>query len=161
MAEGTARPTGPGGVTRREFLVNAFVAVSALLAVGTLAQRFLAFLTPPAPPERDVEVLAASLAAIPDGGGTVVRLPSGHVALERTGDSVRAFSAVCTHLGCVVQPDPEHKAAWYCPCHHGRYDRAGRVVSGPPPRPLPPLPAAVRDGQVFVTLRLRAPTVVT
>ena len=73
------------------------------------------FLSPPAPPERDVEVAAIALEAIPDGGGTIVHLPGGHVALERAARRCSAFSAVCTHLGCVIQWQPTKDQAWYCP----------------------------------------------
>jgi ubiquinol-cytochrome c reductase iron-sulfur subunit len=48
---------------------------------------------------------------------------------------------ICTHLGCVpnfvpeIKPepfDPNWKGGFYCPCHHSRYDLAGRVFSGVP-----------------------------
>jgi len=141
---------------RRTFLANLVLGVASSLGLGALGARFFAFLSPPAPPEREVEFSAGPLAAIPDGGGAIVHLPSGHVALERTGDGVRAFSAVCTHLGCVIQWRPDPTAAWFCPCHRGRYDRAGRVVSGPPPRALAAIPAEVRGGEVFVRMKLHA-----
>lgn len=47
----------------------------------------------------------------------------------------RAFSAVCTHLACTVQYRHDLRAVW-CACHNGRYDLDGKIVSGPPPRPL-------------------------
>jgi cytochrome b6-f complex iron-sulfur subunit len=148
----------PPRQTRRAFLANAFLSVAGAIGAAALAQRFFSFLSPPAPPERDVEVPAIALDAIPDGGGTIVHLPGGHIALERQGQTVRAFSAVCTHLGCVIQWQPNGAQAWHCPCHHGRYDRDGRVLGGPPPRPLTPVPVSVKDGQVVVTLRVRPPT---
>ena len=72
------------------------------------------------------------------------------------GLSLRAFSAVCTHLGCIVRWEAgmEHL---YCACHGGMFDRAGRVVGGPPPRPLPRYPVEVREGQVFVKIKSRPP----
>lgn len=48
---------------------------------------------------------------------------------------------ICTHLGCVpnfvpeIKPepfDPNWKGGFYCPCHHSRYDLAGRVFQGVP-----------------------------
>jgi menaquinol-cytochrome c reductase iron-sulfur subunit len=58
---------------------------------------------------------------------------------------VRALSATCTHLGCQVHWDT--KASHFrCPCHGGVYDATGKVVSGPPPRPLASVDARV-DGQ--------------
>lgn len=149
---------GPPGSSRRAFLVNLILAVAGGLGAATLAQRFYLFLSPPPPPVREVEIPAIALEAIPDGGGRIVHLSGGHVAIERTGNTVRAFSAVCTHLGCVIQWQPDAKQAWYCPCHHGRYDREGRVIGGPPPRPLPPIVAVVRDGQVIVKLKVSPPT---
>jgi Rieske Fe-S protein len=57
------------------------------------------------------------------------------VFIDREGDGYRALSAVCQHLGCRVRWDASKKQ-FLCPCHGGIYDRDGRVVSGPPPRPL-------------------------
>jgi cytochrome b6-f complex iron-sulfur subunit len=148
----------PQRPTRRAFLTNLLLGISGALGAGMLAQRFFLFLSPPAGPEREVEIPAIELDAIPDGGGRIVHLPAGHVAIERNGDQVRAFSAVCTHLGCVIEWHPDGPQAWHCPCHHGRYDRDGRVLAGPPPRPLTPIPASVRAGQVVVKLTVRAPT---
>jgi cytochrome b6-f complex iron-sulfur subunit len=156
MSEGAIE--SPKRLSRRTFFANAFLGLAGLLGAATLAQRFFEFLSPPAPPERELEVSAIALESVPDGGGTIVHLPSGHVAIERSGGTVRAFSAVCTHLGCIIQWQSVRDQAWYCPCHHGRYGRDGRVLAGPPPRPLTSIPATVRDGQVIVKLKVRPPT---
>ncbi|MBY0491561.1 MAG: Rieske (2Fe-2S) protein [Gemmatimonadaceae bacterium] len=64
--------------------------------------------------------------------------------------SFRAFSSVCTHLGCSVGHDAEQKR-FHCPCHHGLFDvKTGEVLGGPPPRPLDSLPVKVVDGEVFI-----------
>jgi Rieske Fe-S protein len=55
--------------------------------------------------------------------------------VDRDGDAYRALSATCTHLGCTVRWE-SNAGQFHCPCHGGVYDRAGAVVSGPPPRPL-------------------------
>jgi Rieske Fe-S protein len=67
--------------------------------------------------------------------------------------NVRALSATCTHLGCQVRWDKETKR-FRCPCHGGVYDASGKVVGGPPPRPLDSVEARVdnRDGTVLVRL---------
>ena len=62
-----------------------------------------------------------------------------------------ALSAVCTHVRCILGFDRERRALT-CPCHDGRFDLAGQVLSGPPPRPLPSYTVSVRAGEVFVQL---------
>jgi cytochrome b6-f complex iron-sulfur subunit len=50
------------------------------------------------------------------------------------GEGLYAMSAVCTHLGCVVQ---ESENGLFCPCHGSLFDQQGRVKAGPAPRALP------------------------
>jgi cytochrome b6-f complex iron-sulfur subunit len=53
----------------------------------------------------------------------------------RYAGETRAFSAVCTHLGCLVKWEAA-KSQFLCPCHMGHFDANGINVSGPPPSPL-------------------------
>ena len=71
------------------------------------------------------------------------------VFLVKSGESVKALSSTCTHLGCRVSWDAEAQQL-KCPCHGGVYDRAGAVISGPPPAPLPTLNTRVDGDQVLV-----------
>jgi Rieske Fe-S protein len=57
------------------------------------------------------------------------------VFIDKDASGYRALSAICQHLGCRVHWD-EGGQQFRCPCHGGVYDRDGKVVSGPPPRPL-------------------------
>lgn len=57
------------------------------------------------------------------------------VFIDKQGDQLTAMSATCSHLGCHVKWEAAANH-FKCPCHGGVYDRAGNVVSGPPPRPL-------------------------
>jgi len=56
-----------------------------------------------------------------------------------------AYSAICTHLGCVVGGTLNAKGEIACPCHNSQFDPANNaaVVGGPAPRPLPSLPIKV------------------
>jgi menaquinol-cytochrome c reductase iron-sulfur subunit len=69
------------------------------------------------------------------------------------GQNVRAFSATCTHLGCQVRWEADAKR-FLCPCHGGVYDALGRVVEGPPPRPLDTLEARIDGPAGDVLVRL-------
>lgn len=68
----------------------------------------------------------------------------------RTSRGFRAFSAVCTHLGCLVQWSPQDRV-FHCPCHAASFDPDGKVISGPPPRPLREFSVRVVQGKVFVS----------
>lgn len=73
---------------------------------------------------------------IPPGEGAVLRRGLGKVAAYRDPDGrLHEMSAVCTHLGCVVHWNSAEKS-WDCPCHGSRFDRYGRVLSGPATRDL-------------------------
>lgn len=45
-------------------------------------------------------------------------------------NQIHAFSAVCPHLGCIVQWNPEEKS-FDCPCHGSRFTKEGIVINGP------------------------------
>jgi len=56
--------------------------------------------------------------------------------LVKTPDgTVKAFNAVCTHLECTVKFRHDKKDI-FCNCHNGSFNTDGKVVSGPPPKPL-------------------------
>ena len=66
----------------------------------------------------------------------IVPVSGQRVIVIQAGDKLDALSAKCTHEGCTVTYQPGQSVIW-CPCHDGRFDLSGRVLSGPPPKPLP------------------------
>jgi cytochrome b6-f complex iron-sulfur subunit len=64
---------------------------------------------------------------------TFFLLSAQNVFIYRDYEGVRALSAVCTHLGCVLDITEE---GFQCPCHGSRFNDRGRVISGPAPRSL-------------------------
>jgi len=143
-------PDGPPGGRRRvlTILSQAFLALWGLGAAAVVG----AYLKAPEKRERDAErtVSAGLLDELRVGEGRLVRhgvTPFYVVRLDAT--RVVAVSAVCTHVRCILGFDPARKALM-CPCHDGRFDLSGNVLSGPPPRPLPTYPVSVRAGEVFV-----------
>jgi cytochrome b6-f complex iron-sulfur subunit len=73
--------------------------------------------------------------------------------LVNNGTGVYALSPVCTHLGCLVKYN-RHSGGFLCPCHGGKYDIEGKVVSGPPYMSLPRLPMKVENERVYVGMRV-------
>jgi cytochrome b6-f complex iron-sulfur subunit len=71
------------------------------------------------------------------------------VVLQKSPGVYIALSAICTHLGCIVQWVPE-KSEFLCPCHGGLYASDGRVISGPPPKALPTIPVALSGDNLLV-----------
>ncbi|RII18471.1 Cytochrome b6-f complex iron-sulfur subunit [Streptomyces sp. YIM 130001] len=60
-----------------------------------------------------------------------------------------AFSAQCTHAGCVL--DKIEKSEGNCPCHGSRFDvRTGEVLKGPATVPLNPVEVREKDGKLIV-----------
>ena len=84
-----------------------------------------------------------------DTGKTTVYVRRGSTDLGEDPDEYIAISTRCAHLGCPVR---FVKAAgnFICPCHGGVYDFEGKVLGGPPVRPLDRFQTRVRAGQVEV-----------
>jgi cytochrome b6-f complex iron-sulfur subunit len=148
-------PASPAGeaTTRRGFLnllSRAFIGLWGLGAAGVIA----AYLKAPERHEKSVGrvVSVGPLDELRVGEGRLVRhgdTPFYVVRVDAT--RVVAISAVCTHVRCILGFDRERHGL-VCPCHDGRFDLAGNVVSGPPPRPLATYTVSVRAGEVFVRL---------
>jgi Rieske Fe-S protein len=96
----------------------------------------------------------ASRAELAVGGSLVFHYPAEHDAcvLVRVSEAeFVAFSQKCTHLSCAVIPRPA-EGTFHCPCHEGLFDlRSGRVLAGPPPRPLPRITLEFRGDEIFAT----------
>ena len=149
----TNTPAEPAPPSRRRFLTNlsrAFLSLWGLGAAGVIG----AYLRAPERGERIAErtVRVGLLDDLRIGEGRLVRhgiTPFYVVRLDAS--RVVAISAVCTHVRCILGFDRDRRTL-VCPCHDGRFDLAGNVLSGPPPRPLANYPVSVRAGEVFVHL---------
>jgi cytochrome b6-f complex iron-sulfur subunit len=62
-----------------------------------------------------------------------------------------ALEAVCSHLGCTVQYEPD-KDRIFCACHGGTYNsHTGANIAGPPPKPLTSLVPTINGDDVVIT----------
>jgi glycine/D-amino acid oxidase-like deaminating enzyme/nitrite reductase/ring-hydroxylating ferredoxin subunit len=78
-------------------------------------------------------------AEIPCEHGAILRDGVAPVAAYRDAEGVlHEVSAVCTHLGCVVQWNGGEKS-WDCPCHGSRFGVDGAILNGPARLPLAPV----------------------
>lgn len=144
-------PREPGEpVTRRDF-IGWIIKGGLLGAIAGMLLPAIAYLWPitrRGPVVSMVEIGRAD--EIPVWGTKKIVVRGSPVLVIRTPNQFKALSAVCTHLGCIVfWNDGKHQIE--CPCHAGFFDAEGRVLSGPPPRPLPEYPVRVSDGKLFVT----------
>jgi len=126
--------------TRRSFL-NWFLGTSVTALLASIAYPIARFLGTPEQPEAATSQVQAGLTNDPDfiqKGFKIVRFGNEPVIVIKLSDTdIRAFSAVCTHLDCIVE-FRQGKRDIFCNCHNGEYDLRGRNVAGPPPRPLTP-----------------------
>jgi cytochrome b6-f complex iron-sulfur subunit len=75
-------------------------------------------------------------------------MPNLRIFLFRKGNTFRAASAVCTHLGCTVNLSDK---GFHCPCHGSIFDTSGSVVSGPAPAGLAWFEITLsRDGHLVI-----------
>jgi cytochrome b6-f complex iron-sulfur subunit len=140
--------------TRRAFLAAAGAAgIAYTVALAYPIYRYLA-----SPAEMASEAAAVTEVTLKDAQ----KLPKGSVLMFKFGSSPAllihheddrwiSMTAVCTHLGCTVQYEPEADRI-HCACHGGVYNPyTGANVSGPPPKPLKLFKVAVGDAGVVVS----------
>ena len=86
------------------------------------------------------------IADLPVGGGTVVAAQEVVVTQPESG-RIMCFSAVCTHMGCIVSDVAD--GTINCGCHGSEFSIAdGTVVRGPATTALPTVAITVRAGVV-------------
>jgi Rieske Fe-S protein len=87
---------------------------------------------------------------VPVGGGMVFTAAKVVVTQPAKG-KYKAFSAICTHVGCLC--DAVANGTIDCPCHGAKFSIAsGAVVAGPAPTALPGREVTVMDGKIILQL---------
>ncbi len=140
-------------MSRREFIKGATAVIGGLITV-VIGVPTVAYLIDPALRESAKEgwIPVGKLADIPVGKPTPFSFTRVQVnGWERTSTSHGGFvlrkseapndllilNSRCTHLACTVNWS-ENDQVYLCPCHDGKFARDGKVLAGPPPRPLDP-----------------------
>ena len=139
--------------TRRRWLTW-FLSTSVGLFLIAVLYPVSRYLMPPQieeSPARTVR-LAVTPAEVKPNSGQIFKFGSRPGLLIRTSSGeLRAFSAICTHLACIVQYRPDLGHIW-CACHNGHFDLNGKNSAGPPPRPLERYIVKVQQERIVVSL---------
>lgn len=133
----------PGSPTRRRVLASA--GIYGAVAAGVAGCGFLGAGKqqdePPAGP-----LTLGPAADVPVGGGTIYRTER-VVVTQPSAGTYEAFSAVCTHAGCLVTSVAENLI--HCDCHGSSFSASdGAVVQGPATTPLPRVELTVQGADL-------------
>lgn len=139
-------------VGRRRFLSQTVMGFGLLFGLGTLGLRFVQFLMPSTKRKPDATVLIGTEARVQPGEAVPLDIEGHKIVLLRTDEGVVAFSRRCTDLGCLVSWKKDREQ-FVCPCHQGVFDKNGRNIAGPPPRPLDRYEVVKRGEQLYVKLQ--------
>lgn len=146
------RQAAPPEMTRRGFFQWA-LGFAVVATLGGVIVPVIGYLWPPARRAAGgaSRVLVGGAKDLPVGQAKVLPVNDKPVIVVNTAQGgLKAFSAICTHLGCVVEWN-QSKQYILCPCHDGRFNPVtGAVISGPPPAPLPSVRVAVENDQIYV-----------
>ena len=89
----------------------------------------------------------AAASQVPDGGGKIIDGKNIVITQPRSG-SFKAFSAICTHEGCIVSS--VSNGTINCPCHGSKFSiKDGAVVNGPATTPLAAIAIKVEGTSIF------------
>jgi rieske iron-sulfur protein len=71
---------------------------------------------------------------------------------DDTVEGISCYSAMCTHLGCLLSDWNASEKVFKCPCHDATFDplKQGKNVGGPKLREIPYIPIKAVDGKLVV-----------
>ena len=139
----------------RRNLLNWFLSTTAGAFLVSVTYPLSRYLIPPDVEESTANTVTLALKPqeVKPNSGQIFRFGSqAGILIKDTNGELKAFSAVCTHLACIVQYRPDINHIW-CACHNGHFDLNGRNVEGPPPKPLEQYVVNVRAEQIVVSKR--------
>jgi menaquinol-cytochrome c reductase iron-sulfur subunit len=140
---------GSGHISRRDF-VKLTTAAAGSFIVAAIGLPSIAYLIDPAlkSSKADAWIPLGSFETFEIGKPTLVSFTRSKVngwektvtsygvfVLRKSASETLVLSNKCTHLGCQVNWKTD-KQEYICPCHDAQFDISGKVLGGPPPRPL-------------------------
>jgi cytochrome b6-f complex iron-sulfur subunit len=129
--------TASNSKTSRRHFLDLLLGASVLGWLASIAYPIIRYLKPlpQSGPTGPTHLTREETAKLEQNKFVIIPVSGQRVIVLQSADQLLAFSAKCTHEGCTVTYQPAQSVIW-CPCHDGRFDLTGRVLSGPPPQPL-------------------------
>ena len=128
----------PGNKRTRRGFIDVLLSLGFVGSLASVIYPVLRYLKPlgPSGAQGPLKLTKDDLARLDREHMLIVRAgPARILVFEDPQQKLRALDARCTHEGCTVQYVPGESLVW-CACHNGKFDLEGRVLAGPPPRPL-------------------------
>jgi len=119
-------------LTRRSFMGWGGAVFIGVASLATFLVVLFRMVFPSLPPGKSGRFKIGRSSEFPIG--TIKYFKNDQVYVFSDAEGLYAISAVCTHLGCVVNKE---EAGFTCPCHGSRYGLDGNVLKGAAPRDLP------------------------
>ena len=145
-------------ITRRKFLGSVLGIWGTVLSLPFL-YFFIEYLSPPRKkfkshterlnPESNIQEVL--LEKIPVNSSVYIKIEDEPVLLIRgDGEKIIAFSAMCTHLDCLVGYRKSHNDI-FCNCHSSSFNLDGIPQEGPAKKNLPKYNAEVKNGKIYIS----------
>jgi len=136
---------------RRQF-IDIFLGASLTGTIVSLLYPVVRYILPRKRVESSVKRISAAKAGeLAPNSYKIFKFGSAPGILINTKEGeLAAFSAVCTHLACTVFYESDTETI-FCPCHNGRFDLSGNVISGPPPAPLESYKVEILGEEIIVS----------
>ena len=133
-------------------ILNFIIGISGIFLAYSAIFTITQYILPPQSSEMDISrVTAAKIGELSPNSAKIFRFGNKPgILINTVGGVLKAFNAVCTHLNCTVQYSAKTYNIW-CACHNGKFDLNGKVISGPPPKPLEEYKVTVEGGNIVVS----------
>jgi cytochrome b6-f complex iron-sulfur subunit len=133
---------------RRSFL-KLLTSILGLTALGAFTYPLFRFLLPVESAVKAKSIILPKSDLPVDATKDMMIGPTPVIIINTKDKGLIAFSKVCTHLGCLVKYDRQRQL-FICPCHAGIFDLEGKVISGPPPKPLQKFAVRVEGDNIVI-----------
>lgn len=152
-----------GAINRRQFLEIATLSIGGVIALG-VGLPAISYVVGPSLEKTEAQewIRVGSASKVEIGVPTLFKVNISRQVgwnvteeelavyiVTKNGSDFVAISNTCTHLGCRVRWIDD-TGQFFCPCHNGVFDKAGNVVSGPPPKPLDQYQVKLENDQLYI-----------